>query len=134
VADDGEYTGEVPVKVSAAAVHKAVRNILANELNFDPEKFVREADLKARQATEAAVDAFDKKLPGMLDERLRYKISYLLEQDFQNQVKVAIKARVEATFNELIEETIAAYIKEGIELRVGWRQKVKVQLKPEEPK
>jgi hypothetical protein len=126
-----EMTGTTQVRVNKQDVHKAVRNILANEMNLDVDKVKADVQAKAEEIIKKQVLEY---LEGHgygyagLSERVHRRLQ-AFEDDIVRLIKEAVTQQVAKTLNEEIETVIAGYIEKGLEVQVGYRKKAKVQLK-----
>ena len=119
------------VKVSPKQVHNSVRNILANEMNFDTEKVKLEVQQKCNKVIDEKIITYLQG-QGYGSAELKSRVERTLkhyEQDFVKLIKEALKEHVRQIVQEEFETVFQAVVKEGIQISVGWNKKIKLELK-----
>lgn len=130
--EKSESVGHVQVSVTQAAVTKAVRNILANEMNLDPAQVKNEVRKKAEELIQTQVlaylkgNAYDQ---ANLMKRIEHVIEYNIKGDvLRNMVKEVVTTLVTKHIREEVEGVVCALVKDTVEVRVGWDKKVPVKV------
>lgn len=120
---ENESVGTVQVKVSPAQVHKAVRNLLANELKLDPIQIMDEVRANAERLIQEKVVAY---LDGHgysaanLENRV-IRCLQALEPKFEELLRKAIEVRVHDYLERELRASIEAIIGKT-EFKVGWNK------------
>jgi len=121
-----KYAGLAPIQVSASVVHKAVRNILKNEMNFDPNELRAEARDAALAVVTERVDKFLKEKgygSAELEERIvRFLDKQLTADRIDAKIDDAIRRAVASKLGYVFEKHLAGaleiIVRDGIKVRV----------------
>ncbi len=129
-AGDDKAEGSVVVHVSARAVHKAVRNVMQNEMRIDADRLKAEAIEAAKAIARERVDqylqehGYDKI---GLDARVKRYADTVLTKNIDDMLRTAIRLRANEFLQEQGLSVVEALVQQGIELKVGWNKTIKVK-------
>jgi hypothetical protein len=127
-------TQPIQVQISASSVHKAVRNILKNECKVDAEEIRKQAREGAELIIRTEVFAYlsengygtadlKNRIQSTLEARLRQQ-----ESDVRAIVKEIVKGLVLDHIREQTLEVVAAVIKDGLTVKIGWNKEIKIKV------
>ena len=123
-----EEVGAVTVHVTKNAIHKAVRNILANEMSLDPVAIRKEIQDKAYDFIKTEVaDHINKKGYGHAElESWARRAMESRVKEVDKILKEVVKEIVSERIHEEACQVVAALVRDGLQISVGWNRKVKL--------
>jgi hypothetical protein len=132
--DDGDGVGSVEVKVSKAAVYKAVRNILANELGVSKAEVLESIGKLVREVAGRTVEektlAYlkDNGLTGPdLQRRVKSAIDRQID-DLKPIVKDVARDLVQEAIRDDIEGVVAGIVADGLKVQIGYSRTARVKV------
>lgn len=121
----------VVVNVSKSDVHKAVRNILANEMSLDTVKIKEEIVQKSHELihNEVIKHINNKGYGGAgLEDWARRSMDARMK-DVDKILKEVVRELVAEHISKECVQVVGAIIEKGLEINVGWNRKVKLSIK-----
>lgn len=135
--DDQENDiGSVQVKVSPAAVHRAVRNILANEMGMSRqtiEEMIREMvkEIAEKKIGDFTLDYLRDN--GWNGARLQERVKAAMDRqiaDLKPIIKDVARDLVGEAIREDVEGVVEAIVRDGLKVRLGWAREARVVVEP----
>jgi hypothetical protein len=130
--------GHVKVYVTSKEVHRAVQNILKNEMKLDPEQVKRDVQTKAEELIHKEVLGYLTNSGyghADLTNRVKSQMEYEIRSKLTPIVREIVTQLVHKEIRDEVQYVIGVIIKDGIEIRLGWsdkrRVKVTTERKPE---
>lgn len=125
-----EEVGSVKVHISKKEVHKAVQNILKNEMNLDIAEIKNEIHQKAHELIKKEViDHIGKSGYGSAElESWAKRAMDARAKEVNTVLKEVVKELVHKHIHDEIVEVVEAVIKNGMEIRLGWKNKIKLKM------
>lgn len=134
--ENDDDVGSVKVQVSKSAVHRSVRNIM-NEMKLNPTEIRDDVKKKTEDLIRAEVLDYISKTgynKADLYSAVKRAMDHRLN-DLKDVLKEVVRELVHKQITEQIGDVVAILIKEGVEIKVGWKPtKVKVSMEGEQPK
>lgn len=129
-----ESVGSVQVKVSPRAVHKAVRNILANEMGVSREAVEQTIRGLVKEVAEAKIESFCLsylKDNGYGGAQLHSRVKTAMERQI-DEIKPVVKDVARDLVHEVIrqdvEGVVEGIVRDGIKVRLGWNREAKISV------
>lgn len=125
------------VRVSPSQVHKAVQNVLKNEMGLDAEfiegRLASRIDGVLEGLAGAAKKKVDEAVAHLVKCRLNEMVRKFADEKIAAMAAERINALVAREFRERMDEAIEVVFKDGMEINVGWKSRIVKIVKKEGP-
>lgn len=134
MSENDDAVGSVQIKVSSAAIHKAVRNILANEMGMSRDAVLQEIRSLAKEVAEKKIEEFT--LSYLKDNHyggaeLHNRVKAAMEKqigDLKPVIKDVARDLVLEAIRTDIEGVVEGVVRDGIKVRLGWNREAQIKV------